>query len=174
MSTSHASAEQPSVMSADNALVPAIDAALNKGGIVIEHETTSKKRLLEQLSEMFAARLTDLSADTIFTILIERENIGSTGIGEGVALPHARIPGLQETVALFVRLSQPMDYDAIDRQPVQLIFALLVPEAATDEHLRLLASLAARFRNSEVRNALRDSDDIDDIRHILTTRDSST
>jgi PTS system nitrogen regulatory IIA component len=86
--------------------------------------------------------------------LVEREQLGSTGIGEGVALPHGRVPGLKQAVGAFVTLEQEMDYDSLDRKPVRMAFALLVPESANDEHLKLLRDLAIVFSNKTVRRQL--------------------
>ena len=128
-----------------------IGAILDRGGIFTAHQTTSKKRLLEQIANMFAEQLPDADAGQIFSTLIERENLGSTGIGNGIALPHGRIAGLDDVAGIFLRLQDPLEFDAADHMPVNLIFAILVPENATEEHLKLLASLAGIFRDEETR-----------------------
>jgi PTS system nitrogen regulatory IIA component len=108
-------------------------------------------------------------ASQIFSTLIERENLGSTGIGSGVALPHGRIAGLEKVVGFFLRLQTEMDFDAIDHLPVNLVFAILVPQDATEEHLKLLASLASIFRDEETRQQLLDASNSSLIRNIFNT-----
>jgi len=127
----------------------------------------SKKRLLEQLSELLARGADDLEAADIFDCLLARERLGSTGLGEGVAIPHARMPGNRHTLAAFVRLDQGIDFDAIDHQPVDLFFALLVPEESAESHLQLLAQLAEMFRDPELRKRLRDTKDPHALLHLL-------
>lgn len=120
-------------------------------------ETTSKKRALEQLSRLLAEDLPNLSADEIFDTFIGRERLGSTGLGHGIAIPHGRMSGLREPVGAFVQLASPIDFDALDRRPVDLLFALLVPEEASDAHLQLLAQLARMFSDAEFSRRLRSS-----------------
>lgn len=159
MSVRHANIQHPAMH--ENKQHDALDIGviLDRGRIVTGHQTTSKKRLLEQIANMFAESLPDADAGHIFSTLIERENLGSTGIGDGVALPHARIKGLEDVVGLFLSLQQPLEFDAVDHQKVNLVFAILVPEDATEEHLNLLASLADVFRNTEKRQALLETTD---------------
>jgi PTS system nitrogen regulatory IIA component len=114
---------------------------------------SSKKRVLEQLCEILGTN-TNLDFNTIFQAIFERERIGSTAIGQGIALPHGRLKGLQQAVGAFAVLEQPIDFDAIDQQPVTMVFALLVPEEATDEHLQLLAQLARIFNDKKAREKL--------------------
>src|SRR5699024_48431 len=111
----------------------------------------SKKRVLEQLGELLARGTDDLEAGDIFDCLLARERLGSTGLGEGVAIPHARMGGNQHILAAFIRLNQGIDFDAADQQPVDLFFALLVPEKSTQTHLQLLAQLAEMFHDRELR-----------------------
>ncbi|PWG65208.1 PTS IIA-like nitrogen regulatory protein PtsN [Sediminicurvatus halobius] len=116
---------------------------------------TSKKRCLELLSELLTGDDADPSTRAVFESLISRERLGSTGLGKGVALPHARAPGIDQATAALLRLDKPVDFDAIDRQPVDLLFALLVPEHSTDEHLRILARLAEMFSDPDLCERLR-------------------
>ena len=118
---------------------------------------TSKKRALEQLSRLLADDMPSLSADEIFDTFIGRERLGSTGLGHGIAIPHGRMRGLREPIGAFVQLASAIDFDALDRRPVDLMFALLVPEEATDAHLQLLAKLARMFSDAEFSRRLRDS-----------------
>ena len=119
---------------------------------------SSKKRLLEALAQLLASEHPGLSPDTVFERLLERERLGSTGLGHGIALPHARVREVKEALGAFVTTAEGVDYDAMDGEPVDLAFALLVPEEATEEHLRLLAQLAGLFSDPRVRKRLRDAD----------------
>jgi nitrogen PTS system EIIA component len=121
-------------------------------------EISSKKRLLETLAELLANDHPRLSTETVFERLLERERLGSTGLGHGVALPHARIKDVSQVIGAFVQTTRGVDYDAADGEPVDLAFALLVPETATEEHLQLLAYLAGRFSEAATRSKLRDAD----------------
>ena len=100
------------------------------------HDVGSKKRLLEYISELLANSSLKLSQNDIFNALLSREKLGSTGLGKGVAIPHGRMTSLEKPVCAFVKLDTPIDFDASDGQPVDLIFTLLVPEDSTEEHLQ--------------------------------------
>ena len=115
----------------------------------------SKKRLLEYSSELLASSSPGLSQNEIFNALINREKLGSTGLGKGVAIPHGRIAALDRPVCAFVKLASPVDFDATDGQPVDLIFTLLVPEDSTEEHLQVLSTIAEIFSNASISMALR-------------------
>lgn len=121
--------------------------------IELAMRVTSKKRALENLGEMLAAD-SSLDSKAVFQALIDRERIGSTGIGDSVAIPHGRLKGLQQAIGAFAILEEPIDFDSIDQKPVTMIFALMVPEEATDEHLQLLAQVAKIFSNSGAREKL--------------------
>jgi PTS system nitrogen regulatory IIA component len=125
--------------------------------IVCDSEVTSKKRVIEILSERLATGQADLSARPIFDSLIGRERLGSTGLGHGVALPHGRFSQSQQAIGAFVKLRKGVDFDAIDRQPVDLVFGLLVPDHYTDEHLKILAYLAEMFSDRAFCQQLRDT-----------------
>lgn len=127
----------------------------------------SKKRALERLSELIATADESLAPGKVFDSLLVRERLGSTGLGYGVAIPHARHPGATQPVGAFMRLSTPVDFDAIDREPVDLIFGLLVPEECTDEHVQLLAELAELFGDDAIRDRLRGAAAPDDIMSII-------
>lgn len=116
---------------------------------------TSKKSALEALSEVLASSDPALAPGTVFHCLIARERLGSTGLGDGVAIPHARLPQVERAVGAFVKLSQGVDFDALDEQPVDLLFGLVVPADCTDEHLQILADLAELVGDRTVRAALR-------------------
>jgi PTS system nitrogen regulatory IIA component len=125
--------------------------------IACQQECSSKKRSLELLGKLLADALPDFTDGEIFDSLIGRERLGSTGLGNGVALPHGRVQGLKEPIAALLVLSAGIDFDAIDSKPVDLLFALLVPEESTDEHLQILARLAEMFSDknfcAELRHA---------------------
>ena len=114
----------------------------------------SKKRMLEELAGLLSYNRPDLHRDTVFQVLNERERLGSTGIGDGIALPHGRLNGLTEPLAAVIRLRQALDFDSVDDRPIQLIVGLLVPANATEQHLNILASLAETFNNTEQREAI--------------------
>jgi PTS system nitrogen regulatory IIA component len=142
---------------------------LEIGNISIADPASSKKRILEQAARLLAVGAEEPTAEQIFERLLERERLGSTGLAGGVALPHARIAGIEDTRGAFLRLAEPVDFDALDGQPVDLVFALLVPEDANDEHLQLLARLASMFNEGELRERLREAD-ANEARAILTGR----
>ncbi len=123
----------------------------------------SKKRALEHASILLASSTPNLTPEEIFDSLIERERLGSTGIGHGVALPHGRLHGREQAVAAFIKLEQAVDYDSIDNEPVDLLYALLVPDHFTDEHLKIISQLAALFNDADFRQQLRSCDSSDQI-----------
>jgi PTS system nitrogen regulatory IIA component len=131
---------------------------INEDRIACGLNITSKKRLLETLAELLAKDHPQLSTESVFDRLLERERLGSTGLGHGVGLPHARMRDLPEVIGAFVQTTQGVDYDAADGEPVDLAFALLVPETATEEHLQLLALLAGRFSEPATRQGLRETE----------------
>jgi len=122
---------------------------LNSDSVITGTDVQSKKRLLEIVAELFATQNTQTDATNIFEKLVERERLGSAGLGKGIALPHARIDGIDEARAVFIKLDIPIDFDAIDKQPVDLVVALLVPENASEQHLQILAGLARFFSNED-------------------------
>lgn len=126
---------------------------------MIDAPVSSKKKLLEYLAGFIAEQLSDSSADDIYERLLNRERLGSTGIGEGIAIPHCRLKQCDQAMGVLLRLMEPVDYDAIDRKPVDLVFALLVPEEATEQHLQVLAMLARNFSEPTYREALRKAPD---------------
>ena len=127
----------------------------------------SRKRTLQVLGEVFAGADPALSAQGIFDRLVARERLGSTGLGEGCALPHARVPGLGRALAAFLRLRKGVDFDAPDHEPVDLVFALLVPEESTEEHLEILAAIARVFADERVRSSIRATEEPARIREVL-------
>ncbi|WP_435104648.1 PTS IIA-like nitrogen regulatory protein PtsN [Arhodomonas sp. AD133] len=132
-----------------------IAAMLTPERVRYQAHATSKKRSLELLAELLGDTDGERGTRSVFESLIGRERLGSTGLGRGVALPHARLAGLESPVAALVNLHEGVNFDAIDRQPVDLLFALLVPEHSTDEHLRILAALAEMFSDPDFCQHLR-------------------
>ena len=128
---------------------------LNPERVLCRKDVGSKKRLLEQLSELLAGSSPSLSQNEIFDALLNREKLGSTGLGKGVAIPHGRMATLEQPVCAFIKLTTPLDFDASDGQAVDLIFTLLVPEDSTEEHLQVLSTIAEIFSNTGICTALR-------------------
>ncbi len=108
----------------------------------------SKKRLLETSAELIAEKVSSVDANQIYNALIAREQLGSTGLGNGIAIPHCRVPKCENTIGCLVKLDQGIDFDAIDGKPVDLLFYLLVPENTIEGHLEVLRNLAERFNDS--------------------------
>jgi len=124
---------------------------------------SSKKRVLESIAERIHFQDETLSETDIFNNLVSRERLGSTGIGQGIAIPHCRLDGLDRVIGVLMTLSEPVDFDAIDNQPVDLVFALVVPKEATSEHLELLSQLAEKFNNDAFCQQLRQCTDTDSL-----------
>lgn len=135
--------------------------------IVCDGDVASKKRAIEVISEQLAKGQAGLTARPIFDSLIGRERLGSTGLGHGVALPHGRFQQSQQAIGAFVKLKKGVDFDAIDRQPVDLIFGLLVPDHYTDEHLKILAYLAEMFSDRVFCQQLREADSSETLFRLL-------
>ncbi len=129
---------------------------LNEDRIICNSDASSKKRALEILSELLAEDQQKATATEIFESLISRERLGGTGIGYGVAIPHGRLKNCDHTSAAFIQLKTGVDFDSVDKQPVDLLFALIVPDESTEEHLKLLAMLAGMFNDEEFRKRVRD------------------
>jgi len=140
---------------------------VTKDHIVLDVDAASKKKALEYISDILSREQQDVTAGEIFDCLIGRERLGSTGVGRGIAIPHCRLKGNQNTLAVLVRLQQGIDYDSIDSKPVDLIFAMVVPEDASEEHLKTLARLAKMFSDAELVEKLRQADNATAIHDIL-------
>lgn len=136
-----------------------ITTLLSPDRIVCCDDIASKKRLLEHLSELLCRSSPLLSQQAIFDALVSREKLGSTGLGRGVAIPHGRMAGLEQPVCAFIKVDAPLDFDASDGQPVDLVFCLLVPEDSTEEHLQVLSTIAEIFSNPTLCSALRNCED---------------
>ncbi|MBW8077238.1 MAG: PTS IIA-like nitrogen regulatory protein PtsN [Gallionella sp.] len=121
--------------------------------ILLDSESASKKRVFERVGLLFENNR-QIARSTVFDSLFAREKLGSTGLGQGVAIPHGRIAKLREATAAFVKTANPIPFDAPDGQPVNMIFVLLVPERATDLHLQILGELAQMFSDTQFREQL--------------------
>jgi len=132
-----------------------------------DFETSSKKRLFEQAGQMFL-NSNGVPAAEVFESLFSREKLGSTALGYGIAIPHGRIKHLKETACAFIRLKTATDFDAPDNLPVDLVFVLLAPAAATDIHLQILGELAAMFSDAAFRDSLRAAPDAAELHRLIT------
>ena len=140
---------------------------LKPDNMLADVETTSKKRLFEQAGQLFQTSH-GVPATEVFDSLFSREKLGSTALGYGIAIPHGRIKHLKETACAFARLKTPTDFDAPDGQPVDLVFILLAPAAATDIHLQILGELAAMFSDESFRDRLRAAGDAAELHRLIT------
>jgi PTS system nitrogen regulatory IIA component len=131
-------------------------------------KVNSKKQALQELAAR-AAALCGRSEREVLDVLAQRERLGSTGIGNGIAIPHGKLPKLERLFGVFARLDRPIDFEALDGQPVDLLFLLLAPEAAGADHLKALARVARLLRDAEVARKLRESRDAEAIYAVLTS-----
>lgn len=143
---------------------------ISSGRILANISINSKKRLLEFISLTLAKKNKDLDSREIFESLCAREQLGSTTLGNGVAIPHGRIKGTDSVEALFLRLTKPLPLDAEDREPVDLVFALAVPNEYTEDHSKLLTSIADRFSDLELLAQLRNAKDSAELRQLLSSK----
>src|SRR6201998_3808154 len=144
---------------APNAVIPAL-------------KVTSKKQAIQELSAK-AAKLSGQNERVIFETLLQREKLGSTGCGNGIAIPHGKLPKLERLFGLFARLDRPVDFEALDGQPVDLIFLLLAPEGAGADHLKALARVARLLRDQDIARKLRESRDAEALFAVLTLNPSA-
>jgi len=144
----------------------AISALLSPQKIFIDTAVSSKKKLLELIADI-AADQTQLSESIIYTNLLNRERLGSTGLGQGFAVPHARLPDLEKTVGCFFRLKQPVNFESPDNRPVDLVFTIIIPQEATEEHLLILSSLARIFSDADICQAIREATSKEEIQRII-------
>jgi PTS system nitrogen regulatory IIA component len=141
-------------MDTDTSPTSAVARLLSVEDILLDLDATSKKRLFEEVARLFEQRH-GLDPTMVIESLSAREKLGSTGLGQGVAIPHARVKGLHHAIAAFVRLRSAIAFDAPDGKPVSELFVLLVPEQATEEHLQMLAEIAQMFCDKRFRELLR-------------------
>lgn len=146
---------------------------INADGVIPSLSAKSKKQVLQLLSA-HAAKLTGLSERDVFDTLLQRERLGSTGVGRGVAIPHGKLAGLDKIVGLFARLEQPVDFEAVDGEPVDLVFLLLAPESAGADHLKALARISRLLREPASIEKLRALTDKTSLYEFLTEEVSSS
>ncbi|MEQ8440602.1 MAG: PTS IIA-like nitrogen regulatory protein PtsN [Alphaproteobacteria bacterium] len=146
---------------------------LRSDAVIEKLAVTSKKQVLQEISRR-ASMICDLDERTIFDTLLERERLGTTGVGNGIAIPHGRLSGLDRPVGIFARLTRAIDFDAVDDQPVDIVFALLAPNDAGADHLKALARVSRLFRNREMCEKLRGSDEADALYGLLTEPTATT
>jgi nitrogen PTS system EIIA component len=144
---------------APNAIIPAL-------------KVNGKKQALQELAAK-AAELSGQNERTIFEILMQREKLGSTGVGNGIAIPHGKLPKLNKLFGLFARLDRPVDFEALDGQPVDLVFLLLAPEGAGADHLKALARVARLLRDPDIARKLRESRDAEALYAVLAMSSAS-
>lgn len=141
--------------------------SLLKDGVILNSQAAeSRKQILKTLADLIGNKI-GIDGRDVLDAVIERENLGSTGVGEGVAIPHARIEGLTAPVGAFVRLHEGVDFDAIDGRRCDLIFMLLAPHSSGADHLRALAQVSRTFRNSDLRDRLRAATSASDVKAVL-------
>ena len=140
---------------------------LNPSHVLVDLQVSSKKRLFEQAGLLFENQ-DGIARSVVFESLFARERLGSTGLGQGVAIPHGRIKGLKDAQGALLRLAQPVPFDAPDGQPVGLVFVLLVPEKATEKHLQILSELAQMFSDRALREAMAQAADAAALHQLVT------
>jgi PTS system nitrogen regulatory IIA component len=149
----------------------AIAQLLTTDAIVLTAQPATKEALFEQAAAALGLRL-GMNSTAILDCLQMREQLGSTGLGQGVGIPHGRVKGLRQVTGMFYRLSKPIPFDAPDHRPVDLIFFLLVPEQSTEEHLQLLSELAQGFSDPDFREQLRSSTEADVVLSLFAHQNS--
>ncbi|MDX9884093.1 PTS IIA-like nitrogen regulatory protein PtsN [Thauera sp.] len=145
-----------------------ISQLLPLSNVVVDLDASSKKRVFEQAGLLFENNQ-GIARSTVFDSLFTRERLGSTGLGQGIAIPHGRIKGLKDAAGAFLRLAAPVQFDAPDGRPVSMLFVLLVPEQANETHLQLLSELAQMFSDREFREALQNAPDPAHIHQMFLT-----
>ncbi|CAA7613074.1 Nitrogen regulatory protein [Candidatus Terasakiella magnetica] len=145
---------------------------ISPAAVIPNLRATSKKQALQDLARR-AAEITGLHERAIFDVLLERERLGTTGVGNGIAIPHGKLPSMERLYGLFARLEKPIHFDSIDEQPVDLIFLLLAPESAGADHLKALARVSRLLRDKSVCEKLRGTDNADALYSLLTESPAS-
>ena len=143
-----------------------ISALLSPQRIFLDVEISSKKKLLELIANIVADKA-QLTESTVYSSLLNRERLGSTGLGHGFAVPHARVEDLDQAIGCLFRLKHPVNFEAPDNQPVDLVFTIIIPQEATEEHLLILSSLASIFSRTDVCEAIRGATSRDEIAQII-------
>jgi nitrogen PTS system EIIA component len=141
---------------------------LSPNAVVRSLRTTSKKHALQELAKVAARFISGVPERAIFDVLLERERLGTTGVGHGIAIPHVRLAGVERVMAVFARLEKPIGFDSVDDEPVDLIFMLLAPKDAGADHLKALALVSRLMRDRELCAKLRGTDNADALYALLT------
>jgi PTS system nitrogen regulatory IIA component len=144
-----------------------LDFLIDRQSVLASLKAQNKKQLLQELSQAMANRVA-VDHRLIFETLLKREKLGSTGIGQGIAIPHGKLPAITRVYGLFARLAAPVDFDSVDGQPVDLVFVLLAPEHAGADHLKALARISRLLRDPSVVAKLRGTEDAEGLYAILT------
>jgi nitrogen PTS system EIIA component len=144
---------------------------LDRNAILPVLRVSSKKQLLEAISDK-ASEVSGLPARAIYDLLLQRERLGSTGLGNGIAIPHCKAEGLDHLIGIFARLEKPIDFEAVDGEAVDLVFVILAPEGAGADHLKGLSQVARVLRDSKIAAKLRKFTDADAIYALLTTQEA--
>ncbi|ARJ66918.1 sugar-specific enzyme IIA component of PTS(Phosphotransferase system, phosphoenolpyruvate-dependent sugar EIIA 2,1-147) [Magnetospirillum sp. XM-1] len=145
---------------------------ISPAAVIPNLRATSKKQALQDLAKK-AAEITGLHERAIFDVLLERERLGTTGVGNGIAIPHGKLPAMERLYGVFARLEKPIAFESIDEQPVDLIFLLLAPESAGADHLKALARVSRLLRDKGVCEKLRGTDNADALYALLTESPAS-
>lgn len=144
---------------------------VSPGGVVDDLRAETKEGVLREMSEVAAAKMPALSAQTLTSILLDRESLGSTGIGDGVAIPHGKVPGLDRLLAVFGRSRGGVQFHSLDGKPAHLFFLVMAPEQSAGMHLKALARISRLLKDARFRTSLLEARDADDLRRILQEAD---
>jgi PTS system nitrogen regulatory IIA component len=144
---------------------------VSSGGVVDDLRAETKEGVLRELAEVAAASVPSLSVQNLTSILLDRESLGSTGIGDGVAIPHGKVPGLTRLVAVFGRCRAGVQFHSLDGKPAHLFFLVMAPEQSAGMHLKTLARISRLLKDARFRRSLLDARDAEDLRRILKEED---
>ncbi len=144
---------------------------VSPGGVVDDLQAETKEGVLREMSEVAATSVPSLSVQSLTSILLDRESLGSTGIGDGVAIPHGKVPGLTRLVAVFGRSRAGVQFHSLDGKPAHLFFLVMAPEQSAGMHLKALARISRLLKDARFRSSLLDARDADDLRRILKEED---
>ena len=150
-----------------------INEIIDPDGVIANLKSSSKKQLLQELAEAGSLR-TGIESHAIFECLLEREKLGSTGVGNGVAIPHAKLPGMDRMVGVFAHLKKPVAFEAVDDQPVDIVFMLLAPVGSGADHLKALSRVARILRNQSTLSSIRTATDPDAVYSLLTSLENAS
>ncbi len=145
---------------------------LVREAVILDVESTAKQDVLRELSSALAAAEPELDAERLLAVLLERESLQSTGIGDGVAIPHGKMPGLSRLVASFARSRSGVDFESIDGQRTHLFFLLVVPEQSGGQHLKALARISRFFRDASFRKSLAEAESLEDVFRAIEEEDA--